>query len=88
MHVLRYLWWNLSQLERPTRTLVSYQCVSSQNETITVHFCPCAIEWESSTSIDGLITSYNLSEDNTALLRAVRQFTEYYCAMSSTSDLV
>jgi hypothetical protein len=84
----------VSPLERPTRTLVSYQYDSSQTITVSIH--PWAIEWESLPSIDALITSYNLSEDNAAsksgpfsgLQRAVRLFTERYCAMSSNLALV
>jgi hypothetical protein len=85
-----------SQLERATRTLVTYNYDSSQNTTITVPIRPLAIEWESLPSIDALITSYNLSQDNatsksgpfSGLQRAVRLFTECYCAMSSNLALV
>jgi hypothetical protein len=86
----------VSQFERPTRTLVSYQYDSSQKKTITVNIRPLAIEWESLPSIDALIASYNLSQDNAAsksgpfsgLQRAVKLFTECYCAMSSNLALV
>jgi hypothetical protein len=86
----------VSQLESTTRTLVSYQYDRSQRKTITVPIRPLAIEWESLPSIDALIASYNLSEDNatsksgpfSGLQRAVRLFTECYCAMPSNLPLV
>jgi hypothetical protein len=86
----------VSPLERPTRTLVTYQYDSSQSKTIIVPIRSLAIEWGSLPSIDALITSYNLSEDNataksgpfSGLQRAVRLFTVHYCAMSSNMPLV